>query len=89
MGTAVVAATILGIVFGSYLTAPVAVVLALLGMRRTGSARVRIAAGLLCSVIAVDKILPQPNEFPASTRIVLPLFRQVLILNCQIVGHWN
>jgi len=88
ISTAVVAATILGIVFGSYLTAPVAVVLALLGMRRTGSTGVRVAAGLLCSVIAMDKILPQPNEFPESTRFFLPAFRQVLkVFNFKIYPH--
>lgn len=84
-GTAVVAAMVLGTVFGSYASAPVAIALAVAAVRRGSSQRMRVAAGLLCSVCALDQVLPQPQEFPKTTRYFRPLFRQALkIFNFRI-----
>jgi len=84
-GTAIVAASVLGTVFGAYLTGPLALVLALLGFRRGASQPLRMVAGVLCSAVALDQVLPQPKEFPASTRFLLPVLRQALrIFNFKI-----
>mmetsp|Transcript_35667 Transcript_35667/g.64942 ORF Transcript_35667/g.64942 Transcript_35667/m.64942 type:complete len:480 (-) Transcript_35667:8-1447(-) len=77
-GTAIVAAAALTIGFGSYLTAPVALGLALLGFRSGSSRWLRLAGASLCSIVMLDKILPQPDEFPTYTRYLMPICRQIL-----------
>lgn len=89
-GTAMVAAVTLGVIFGSYLTAPVAAVLAVLGLRSGSSRRTRFAAASLCSLVALDKVLPMPQEFPTRTRYIMPFLRQaVKIFNFRIFPHDN
>eukprot|EP00929_Paragymnodinium_shiwhaense_P104575 TRINITY_DN69146_c0_g2_i1.p1 TRINITY_DN69146_c0_g2~~TRINITY_DN69146_c0_g2_i1.p1 ORF type:complete len:697 (-),score=100.42 TRINITY_DN69146_c0_g2_i1:237-2327(-) len=59
---AVTAASVLGIVFSSYLSAPVAGVLSILALKSKNSRGLKVAAGTLCTAIAADKIIPQPKD---------------------------
>jgi len=76
-GTAAVASVVLAGIFGSYLAAPAAAVLALLAAAGNGSfagPRLRALAGLSCAAVALDQALPMPTECNATvTRLMRPL----------------
>jgi len=72
--TAVVAAGMLSVVFGSYLFAPVAGVIAVFALK-SGSRRLRGLAGLLCGILAIDRLAPMPRECSPLARLVLPIIR--------------
>lgn len=89
VGSALVSAAVLGTLFGSYLTGPVGIILALFGLRARSSRRLRLAAGAICGVCAIDQIIPQPKQFPdhgtRTRRFLMPLLRQVLkVFNYRI-----
>eukprot|EP00931_Biecheleriopsis_adriatica_P034945 TRINITY_DN20150_c0_g1_i1.p1 TRINITY_DN20150_c0_g1~~TRINITY_DN20150_c0_g1_i1.p1 ORF type:complete len:699 (-),score=107.60 TRINITY_DN20150_c0_g1_i1:225-2252(-) len=83
--SAAVASAVLGIVFGSYATGPLAVLLALAGLRSGSSWLLRLVAGALSSVVILDQLIPQPKECPESIRLLMPIFREVLkVFNYRI-----
>lgn len=83
--SALVAASVLGIVFGSYAAGPAALVLLLLGLRRGSSRGLRVAAGVLSSVVALDQLLPQPRDCLPAMRLLSPIWKAVLkIFNFKI-----
>lgn len=78
MANALVAATILNAVFGSYLTGPTAVITTLMSLRAGSGGRLRVLASLLCGAIALDKAIPQPKEMPAWMLNYMYIFRKTL-----------
>lgn len=75
---ALVAATVLNTVFGSYLTGPTALVSLLLSLRAGAGGRVKALRNLLCSAIALDTALPQPKEMPEWLRKFIPIMRRTM-----------
>jgi len=80
MGTALTTGIMLIAAFGSYLTAPIAGILALLSFRRSASQRLKVVAALSCSVVALDVLVPTPSQNAVDSlpwRLLLPLSRLV------------
>ncbi|CAE8700442.1 unnamed protein product, partial [Polarella glacialis] len=77
VSTTIVASVCLGSIFGSYLSAPVAAILALLSSRRGASRRLKLLAGGSCAFIALDQFLPMPQECNPAVRYLLPFLRRV------------
>ncbi|CAE8737438.1 unnamed protein product, partial [Polarella glacialis] len=77
VSTTIVASACLGSIFGSYLSAPVAAILALLASRRGASRRLKLLAGGSCAFIALDQLLPMPQECNPAVRYLLPFLRRV------------
>lgn len=73
----VVTGFMLGGVFTSYLTAPVAAVLTLMASRTGSSGLLKALAGILCTTVLVDQVVPQPKECVPAVRLLLPVWKAV------------